>query len=109
MIISQHIRDLFAKHSDIMLPLLAEDPAAVAAFTDIVMGADPRLDSTDLFGSEGKLYAGHAVTMACAIPTELAVGKPCTSRPKWESTVIKSVNTVLRFHANQTINPSDPD
>ena len=104
MIISKNIRDLFAQHSDIMLPLLAEDPAAVAAFTDIVMGGDPIFSDSCLFGNDGKLYAGHAVTMACALSTELAVGEPSLNRPEWESRVIKSVNRVLRFHANQTNN-----
>ncbi len=104
MIISQHIRDLFAQHSDIMLPLLAENPAAVEAFTSIVMGGDPILPDSFLHNNEGTLYAGHAVTMACALSTELAVGEPSISRPEWESLVIKSVKKVLQFHANQTNN-----
>jgi hypothetical protein len=112
MIISPHIRELFGKHSDIMLPLLAEDPAAVAAFTDIVMGGNPLLMESYLQahppGDVGKLYAGHAVTMACALPSELATGEPSLNRQKWESLVIEAVNKIIRFHANQT-NPSDPD
>ncbi len=104
MIISQNIRDLFAQHIDVMLPLLVEDPAAVEAFTSIVMGGDPILSDSFLHGNDGKLYAGHAVTMACALSTELAVGEPSLNRPEWESRAIKFVKKVLQFHANQTNN-----
>jgi hypothetical protein len=100
MIISQHIRDLFAQHSDIMLPLLADDPAAVEAFTSIVMGGDPTLRSTLLptvnQGSFLVWKAVFAVDMVAAVPTEIREGRPSSKRKTWEEQAINAVNEMLR-------------
>ena len=100
MIISQHIRDLFAQHSDIMLPLLADDPSAVDAFTSIVMGGDPTLFATILSSTNGSSYlaqhARHAVEMASVVTREIESGQPVAQRIEWEEQAINAVNEILR-------------
>jgi hypothetical protein len=104
MIISQSIRDLFAKYSDIMLPLLAEDPAAVAAFTDIVMGGDPTFYDTTLTHANASSFlarqAGHAVEMVAAVQTEIREGRPSLKRKTWEKQAINAVNEILIRYDN---------
>ncbi len=104
MIISQNIRDLFAKHSDIMLPLLAEDPAAVDAFTDIIMGGDPSLRSTRLTTvNQGDFLvwkAVFAVEMVAAVQTEIREGRPSLKRKTWEEQAINAVNEILIRYDN---------
>ncbi len=99
MIISQHIRDFFAQHSDIMLPLLAEDPAAVDAFTDIIMGGDPETTSNLCPDSSGSVFwAAHAVTMVSISTSEKLYLKPSDYRPGWESEAIKAIDKVLKCY-----------
>ena len=99
MIISKNIRDLFAQHSDIMLPLLEKDPAAVDAFISIVMGGDPELPATILSSTNGSSYlaqhARHAVEMASVVTREIESGQPVAQRIEWEEQAINAVNNIL--------------
>ena len=107
MIISPHIRELFGKHSDIMLPLLAEDPVAVAAFTDIVMGGDPEAISRDLCPDSSDLafWAAFAVTMACISTSEKLNQTPSADRPGWEREAIKAIDKVLKCYDHLPAHP----
>ncbi len=99
MIISQHIRDLFAQHIDVMLPLLSEYPEAIEAYIEIAQGGTPLYSSPHNFcGERIEDIAEWVVHLAGVSRYELLKRKPDPARSNWEHLAKQSIHKIVESH-----------